>query len=68
MALFFEDASKVTKKQIYIPNNAKKVFKAMGDIYKPYICPLYTSDAADELKRLSIRCMHLMQKKKYDNR
>lgn len=37
MALFFEDASKVTKKQIYIPNNAKKVFKAMGDIYKPYI-------------------------------
>lgn len=37
MALFFEDASKVTKKQIYIPKNAKKVFKTMGNIYKPYV-------------------------------
>lgn len=37
MALIFEDSEKVTKKQIYIPQNAKKVFKAMGKIYKPYI-------------------------------
>lgn len=37
MALIFEDSEKVTKKQIYIPQNAKKVFKAMGMIYKPYI-------------------------------
>ena len=37
MALIFEDSEKVTKKQIYIPQNAKKIFKAMGKIYKPYI-------------------------------
>lgn len=37
MALIFEDSEKVTKKQIYIPQNAKNVFKAMGKIYKPYI-------------------------------
>lgn len=37
MALIFEDSEKVTKKQIYIPQNAKKIFKAMGKIYKPYV-------------------------------
>lgn len=37
MALFLEDTSKVTKKQIYIPNNAKKIFKSMEAIYEPYI-------------------------------
>lgn len=37
MALFFEDTNKVTKKQIYIPNNAKKIFKSMESIYEPYI-------------------------------
>ena len=37
MALFLEDSQKVTKKQIPIPQNAKKVFKAMKNIYEPYL-------------------------------
>jgi len=37
MALIFEDSQKVTKKQIPIPQNAKKVFKAMKKIYEPYL-------------------------------
>lgn len=37
MALIFEDSAKVTKKQIPIPQNAKKVFKAMKNIYEPYL-------------------------------
>lgn len=37
MALFLEDSQKVTKKQIPIPQNAKKVFKAMKKIYEPYL-------------------------------
>ena len=37
MALFLEDTQTVTKKQIIIPNNAKKVFKAMKKIYEPYL-------------------------------
>ena len=37
MALIFEDSEKVTKKQIPIPQNAKKVFKAMKKVYEPYI-------------------------------
>lgn len=37
MAIIFEDSAKVTKKQIPIPQNAKKIFKAMNKIYEPYI-------------------------------
>ena len=37
MALFLEDSEKITKKQIPIPKNAKTVFKAMKNIYKPYL-------------------------------
>lgn len=37
MALFLEDSQQVTKKQIPIPQNAKKVFKAMEKIYEPYL-------------------------------
>lgn len=37
MAIIFEDSAKVTKKQIPIPQNAKKVFKAMKTIYEPYL-------------------------------
>ena len=37
MAIIFEDSEKVTKKQIPIPQNAKKVFKAMKKIYEPYL-------------------------------
>lgn len=37
MALFLEDSEKVTKKQIPIPQNAKKVFKVMKKIYEPYL-------------------------------
>lgn len=37
MALILEDSAKVTKKQIPIPQNAKKVFKAMKKIYEPYL-------------------------------
>lgn len=37
MAIIFEDSEKVSKKKVYIPNNAKKVFKAMKNIYKPYL-------------------------------
>lgn len=35
--LFTEDREKVTKKEISIPLNAKKVFKAMAKLYDPYI-------------------------------
>lgn len=37
MALFLEDSQKVIQKKITIPQNAKKVFKAMEKIYKPYL-------------------------------
>jgi len=37
MPLILEDSAKVTKKQIPIPQNAKKVFKAMKKIYEPYL-------------------------------
>lgn len=37
MALFLEDSEKVTQKQIPIPQNAKKVFKAMEKVYEPYL-------------------------------
>jgi len=37
MALFLEDTEKVTQKQIPIPQNAKKVFKAMEKVYEPYL-------------------------------
>jgi hypothetical protein len=37
MALIFEDSQKVTKKQIPIPQNAKKAFKALKKVYKPYL-------------------------------
>ena len=37
MALIFEDSAKVTKKQIPIPQNTKKVFKAMKKIYEPFL-------------------------------
>lgn len=37
MALFLEDSAKVTQKQIPIPQNAKKVFKAMEKVYEPYL-------------------------------
>lgn len=37
MAIIFEDSTKVTKKQIPIPQNAKNVFKAMKKIYEPYL-------------------------------
>ena len=37
MPLILEDSTKVTKKQIPIPQNAKKVFKAMKKIYEPYL-------------------------------
>lgn len=37
MAIILEDSQKVTKKQIPIPQNAKKVFKAMKKIYEPYL-------------------------------
>ena len=37
MALFLEDSEKVTKKKIPIPQNAKKVFKAMEKVYEPYL-------------------------------
>ncbi len=37
MAIFFEDTEKVSKKQITIPLNAKKVFKAMEKVYEPYL-------------------------------
>ena len=37
MALFIEDTREVTKSQIPIPKNAKKVFKAMEKIYEPYL-------------------------------
>lgn len=32
-----EDSAKVTQKKIPIPDNAKKVFKAMKNIYEPYL-------------------------------
>jgi hypothetical protein len=35
--LFLEYSDKVTKKQIPIPSNAKKVFKAMAKVYEPYL-------------------------------
>ena len=37
MALFLEDSQKVTQKKIPIPQNAKKVFKAMEKVYEPYL-------------------------------
>lgn len=37
MAIIFEDSAKVTKKQIPIPQHAKKVFQAMKKIYEPYL-------------------------------
>jgi hypothetical protein len=37
MALFLEDTKEVTQKQIPIPQNAKKVFKAMKKVYEPYL-------------------------------
>lgn len=37
MAIIFEDSQKITKKQIPIPQNAKKVFKTMEKIYEPYL-------------------------------
>ena len=37
MALFLEDSQKVTQKKITIPQNAKKVFKAMEKVYEPYL-------------------------------
>ena len=37
MALFLEDSEKVTQKKIPIPQNAKKVFKAMEKVYEPYL-------------------------------
>ena len=37
MPLFLEDKEKVQKKKIQIPQNAKKVFKAMEKVYEPYL-------------------------------
>lgn len=37
MALIFEDSEEVSKKQIEIPLNAKKVFKGMMNLYKQQI-------------------------------
>lgn len=37
MALFIEDTEKTTKKQIPIPQKAKKMFKAMKKVYEPYL-------------------------------
>ena len=37
MPLIFEDSEKIINKKIAIPQNAKKVFKAMKSIYKPYL-------------------------------
>lgn len=37
MAIIFEDSAKVTKKQIPIPKNTKKIFKAMEKVYEPYL-------------------------------
>ena len=37
MAIIFEDSAKVTKKKIQIPSKAKKTFKALKDVYKPFL-------------------------------
>ena len=37
MALFLEDTKEVTKKQISIPQNAKKVFQSIKKVYEPYL-------------------------------
>jgi len=37
MALFLEDKKELTKKQITIPQNAKKIFKALKNVYEPYL-------------------------------
>jgi hypothetical protein len=37
MALFLEDKKELAKKQITIPQNAKKIFKALKNVYEPYL-------------------------------
>lgn len=37
MALIFEDSDKVRSKSIPIPKNTKQVFKALAQIYEPYL-------------------------------
>jgi len=37
MALILEDSQEVTKKSIQIPKNAKEIFKAMAQVYEPYL-------------------------------
>ena len=37
MALIFEDSDKVRSKSIPIPKNTKQIFKALAQVYEPYL-------------------------------